>query len=350
LAILSTAAAYKLLLYATKTQPAAIIAISADFKIALQKNNYSSFYDEHRQLWSVLFDTDALLAAFATHITLAKVNLELESSHKLTTHFKQDLNFNESPQADLKATASDSIEIETIVTVLKEARLESTIENTHGSPLKVRLGRNKFPKLLEGMLVGMRQGDRKLFVLDGKSLQPFYQGTIQEDSVVFYDVKVLRIKKSMDKKDRSESNASEVEIVLPEFSPLSDTSSVRDRTESVRDKTQKISSQLNDTKLEKAKLISRIAKMGQQMMPKSGEAEAVGSDVGESLEEAEVDGSTRAFVVQQQAQMRLMQQQQEHYQQMVMQNQLMQQQTGLFQAPQQQQLGNVNSKWGGRGK
>jgi hypothetical protein len=47
-----------------------MIKLTADFKIALQKNNYASFYDESRQLWSIMFDTDELVVAFATQVKL----------------------------------------------------------------------------------------------------------------------------------------------------------------------------------------------------------------------------------------------------------------------------------------
>ncbi len=47
-----------------------MIKLTPDFKIALQKNNYASFYDESRQLWSIMFDTDELVVAFATQVKL----------------------------------------------------------------------------------------------------------------------------------------------------------------------------------------------------------------------------------------------------------------------------------------
>ena len=81
----------------------------------------------------------------------------------------------------------------------------------------------------------------------------------------------------MSRKERSGSNASETnEMILP-----SSTESSRGRADSsVKEKTRVISGQLNDTKLEKAKLISRIAKMGQQMMPKNNNNELGTSEIG----------------------------------------------------------------------
>ncbi len=105
---------------------------------------------------------------------------------------------------------------------------------------------------------------------------------------------------------------------------------VKSRAESLREKVPKISSQLNDTKqTEKAKLISRIAKMGQQMMPINVED----NEIEESLkEETDVDGSGKKVL---EAQMKFLQKQQEQFQQMVLQSQLIQQQhqTGIFQGP-----------------
>jgi hypothetical protein len=45
------------------------------------------------------------------------------------------------------------------------------------------------------MMIGMKQGDRKLFVLNGKYFQTFYMNIISPNSFVFFDVKVLRVRK-----------------------------------------------------------------------------------------------------------------------------------------------------------
>ena len=64
------------------------------------------------------------------------------------------------------------------MTILKDEKLGAVIENTQNNPSKLRLGKNKCPKILEDLFIGMKQGDRKLFVLMGKSLQPFYQNML----------------------------------------------------------------------------------------------------------------------------------------------------------------------------
>lgn len=210
-----------------------------EFKIALQKNNYSSFYDEHRQLWSVLFDTEELVAAFATHIALCKTIMSQELISEIAP-IKQDLNFNDTTVDVVKVEATDAVEIETSVTLLQNAGLGTSIENTQQNSQKVRLGRNKMPKLVEEMLVTMKQGDRRLFVLTGQSMQPQYASSVGVEAVVFYDVKVLRVKKSERKSERSMSTASD-QPPLPMLSPVVGQDELRDRSDSsVREMTKQI--------------------------------------------------------------------------------------------------------------
>lgn len=209
-----------------------------EFKIALQKNNYSSFYDEHRQLWSVLFDTEELVAAFATHIALCKTLMSQELISEIAP-IKQDLNFNDTADV-VKVEGTDAVEIETSVTLLQNAGLGTSIENTQQNPQKVRLGRNKMPTLVEEMLVTMKQGDRRLFVLTGQSMQPQYASSVGAEAVVFYDVKVLRVKKSERRSERSMSTASD-QPPLPMLSPVLGQDEGRGRSDSsVREMTKQI--------------------------------------------------------------------------------------------------------------
>lgn len=344
LAILSNQNTYKLLLYATKTQPAAIVTIGNDFKIALQKNNYASFYDEHRQLWSVLFDTEDLVSSFATNVVLCKINLMVVISPEVGP-IKQDLNLNET-DGSIKVESNDSIEIETVITLYQDGNLGSVIENTEQKPSKLRLGKGKLSKNIEELFLNMKSGDKKLFVSMGKQFFPSYSSLIAPDSIVFYQVKILRIKKN-EKKERTLSNASTTveQIPLPQLSPVSQISDdSRIRTDSIKDKSKVINNQLSESKLDKAKLISRIAKMGQQMLPKNDaevadelNAELEGENWETNTEKQNLDGldstqNTKTYLLQQQQQrdQQLFQQQQ----QMVSQNQLLQQQAGIYQMQQ----------------
>lgn len=76
LVILSSQNTYKLVLYVVKTQPTALIKLTSEFKIALQKNNYASFYDDTRQLWSILFENEDSIVSFATQVSMKNAILD----------------------------------------------------------------------------------------------------------------------------------------------------------------------------------------------------------------------------------------------------------------------------------
>jgi hypothetical protein len=120
LAIINSSGQFRLLIYLNKTQPLANIQLGLDFKLAVQKNNYTSFYDEQSQLWSVLLDSEDLVASFGTNVALCKCNLlqgNLESI-KLSQELK-------CADADIAqgVEAGDSVEIGTLVSVWKDSKL-----------------------------------------------------------------------------------------------------------------------------------------------------------------------------------------------------------------------------------
>ena len=66
------------------------------------------------------------------------------------------------------------------------------------------------------------------------------------------------------------SNTSVIDkFALPQLTAINQQlDNSRSRTNSVNDQSNNINGQLNESKLDKQRLISRIAKMGQQLMPK----------------------------------------------------------------------------------
>jgi FK506-binding protein 15 len=188
---MSNQGVYQLVLYVVKTQPTAMIKITSEFKIALQKNNYSSFYDDSRQLWSILFESEEVVASFATQITLCKCNLMQNNIENANLY--QELKVNNENDA-ISIESGDSIEIETLVTVVKETKLADIIENTQQKSFKLKLGKNKIPKRIEDLIINMKQGERRLFVLTGSMLAPFFTNLIATNSIVFYDINILKVR------------------------------------------------------------------------------------------------------------------------------------------------------------
>ncbi len=88
--------------------------------------------------------------------------------------------------------SGDSVEVETLVIVCKDSKLDEIIENTQQKSFKLKLGKNKLPKRVEDSIINMKQGERKLFVFTGNLLAPFFT-QISATSIVFYDINVLKV-------------------------------------------------------------------------------------------------------------------------------------------------------------
>ena len=155
LALIGTGNQYKLLLYVNKTAPTVQLKLSEDFSISLQKSNYLSFYDDNKQLWSILFDNEEIIAQFATQILLIKFNLFYQVHSKIVDDsflLAQELKFNElSGSNDLSTTieANDSIEVGTLILLWSNLKIstDSPVENTQQKPIRLKLGKNKLPKV-----------------------------------------------------------------------------------------------------------------------------------------------------------------------------------------------------------
>ena len=119
----------------------------------------------------------------------------------------------------------------------------------------------------------MKQENRRLFALSSNFIQSFYPNSLAANSVAFYDINIIRIKKNP-KEAAASSSANQ--YAMPQMDPELSNTPPRSRADStVKDKSKVLNEQLNESKLnEKAKLISRMARMGQQMMPGAGNTHA----------------------------------------------------------------------------
>lgn len=227
----NTQAAYRIILYMTKTNPLASIKITNDFKISLQKSNYVSFYDESRQIWSVLFESDDLVSNFAKQITLCKCNLL--NGNIQNDKLVQDLKFNDSDSEPIVEN-NDSIEVSTLVSSWQNFKL-TEIENTIQKPFKLKLGKNKLPPIIETLVVKMRQGDRRLFCINGSLFKSIYPNC--SNTPIFYDIHIIRVKK----------NKEENSNILDQMPPMpSLEAESRSRSESIKEKSKIINDQIND--------------------------------------------------------------------------------------------------------
>lgn len=70
------------------------------------------------------------------------------------------------------------------------------IENTSQKSIKLKLGKNKLPPVLEESIIKLKQGDRKLFVLSGNQVKSYYPNNVNSNTPVFFDISILRVIKN----------------------------------------------------------------------------------------------------------------------------------------------------------
>ncbi|CAG2123268.1 unnamed protein product, partial [Medioppia subpectinata] len=63
-----------MVLYTGKQQHITVASITDTFNLICQPNNYSTFYDDNRQNWSLMFDTEEDKCNFNRQLTVCKYN------------------------------------------------------------------------------------------------------------------------------------------------------------------------------------------------------------------------------------------------------------------------------------
>uniref|UniRef100_A0A669DNK4 peptidylprolyl isomerase n=1 Tax=Oreochromis niloticus TaxID=8128 RepID=A0A669DNK4_ORENI len=94
---------YKLLLYLSQQKQVTSAKINVGFAFTVQQNNYCTFYDDQRQNWSLMFESEKLSSDFCKEVCLAKVN----SAATLDVVVLQDLSLGEGQSVE----NGDSVEV-----------------------------------------------------------------------------------------------------------------------------------------------------------------------------------------------------------------------------------------------
>uniref|UniRef100_A0A4W5PGQ3 peptidylprolyl isomerase n=1 Tax=Hucho hucho TaxID=62062 RepID=A0A4W5PGQ3_9TELE len=268
---------YKLLLYISQQKQVTAAKIHVGFIFTVQPNNYCTFYDDQRQNWSLMFDTEKAAADFCKEVCLAKVN----SAPSLDMVVVQDLTLGEGQGVE----NGDSLEVTYTGWLLQNHAIGQVFDSNLNKDklLRLKLGAGKVIKGWEEGMVGMRKSGRRLMVIP-PSLGYGSQGVanrIPADSTLIFEAELRRVKLAKDSgSDRASagsrdsaasSPAPSVENLGPDL-PAGPalppaTSPGRPGEPPLRAKSNSISEQLTNPDATKAKLISRMAKMGQPMLP-----------------------------------------------------------------------------------
>ncbi|XP_027725129.1 FK506-binding protein 15 isoform X1 [Vombatus ursinus] len=269
-----TAKEYRILIYISQQQPITSARIHPNFELTVQPNNYSTFYDDQRQNWSMMFESEKAAVDFNKQICIAKCN----SIASLEVVLSQDLTIGEGPSVEV----GNSLEVAYTGWLFQNHGLGQVFDSSVNKDklLRLKLGSGKVIKGWEDGMLGMRKGGKRLLIIP-----PAYaygsegiSGHIPSDSTLVFEVEVRRVKFAKDSGSDGHSINSH-DSATPSPTPGADNFSAepvllpptavpfKPGEPAVRTKSNSISEQLANPDVTKAKLISRMAKMGQPMLP-----------------------------------------------------------------------------------
>ncbi|KAM9810825.1 LOW QUALITY PROTEIN: FK506-binding protein 15-like [Neosynchiropus ocellatus] len=263
---------YKLLLYLSQQKQVTAAKIHPGFVITLQSNNYCTFYDDQRHNWSLMFDSEKASSDFCKEVCLAKAN----SGPSLDAVVVQDLSLGEGKPVETE----DSLEVLYTGWLLQNHTLGQMFDSNHNKDklLRLRLGAGKVIKGWEDGILGMKKSGRRLLVIP-PDLAYGAKGVpdrIPPNSTLVFETELKRVKFSKD--SRSDiSSLSSRDSATPSPAPAVETPEPPLHTGASGDgrpgeththsMSNSLAEKLAAPDATKAKLISRMAKMGQPMLP-----------------------------------------------------------------------------------
>lgn len=118
---------YQLILYRSKQEHISVVSITPDFSYTVQTNNYSTYYDNRKENWSILFETNNECIEFAREIGLSRYLSRREKTNNPLIY--QDLN---APEKSIIAKEGDKISVKYVITteIVQPLKNNSTAELT----------------------------------------------------------------------------------------------------------------------------------------------------------------------------------------------------------------------------
>ncbi|XP_071430377.1 FK506-binding protein 15 isoform X2 [Pithys albifrons albifrons] len=266
---------YRILLYISQQQQITAARIHPGFVLTVQPNNYSTFYDDQRQNWSIMFESEKAAMDFSKQVCIAKCN----SSPGLDSVLYQDLLLGEGQAVE----AGDSLEVAYTGWLFQNNGLGQVFDSNVNKDklLRLKLGSGKVIKGWEEGMMGMKKGGRRYLIIPPAWAYGAQgvAGRVPPDSTLVFEVEVRRVKLAKECSGSDGLSVSSRDSPAPSPVPSSDGFSAdtgllppstippKPGEPAVRAKSNSISEQLANPDVAKAKLISRMAKMGQPMLP-----------------------------------------------------------------------------------
>ncbi|XP_039417750.1 FK506-binding protein 15 isoform X1 [Corvus cornix cornix] len=266
---------YRILLYISQQQQITSARIHPGFVLTVQPNNYSTFYDDQRQNWSIMFESEKAAVDFSKQVCIAKCN----SSPALDSVLCQDLLLGEGQGVE----GGDSLEVAYTGWLFQNNGLGQVFDSNVNKDklLRLKLGSGKVIKGWEEGMLGMKKGGRRFLIIPPAWAYGAQgvAGRVPPDSTLVFEVEVRRVKLAKECSASDGLSVSSRESPAPSPVPSSDgfssdtgllppsTIPPKPGEPAVRAKSNSISEQLANPDVAKAKLISRMARMGQPMLP-----------------------------------------------------------------------------------
>ncbi|XP_055360262.1 FK506-binding protein 15 isoform X2 [Betta splendens] len=269
---------YKLLLYMSQQKQVTVAKIHAGFVFTVQPNNYCTFYDDQRQNWSLMFESKKVSSNFCKEVCLAKAN----STAPFDTVVVQDITLGEGQSVD----NGDFVEVVYTGWLLQNHTFGQVFDSNHEKEklLRLKIGTGKVVKGWEEGMVGMKKAGSRILIVP-PNLAYGSKGVpncIPANSTLIFEIELRRVKLSKDScsdqasaRSRDSAAPSPIPSPAPSVENLAPEPSVQTISSgqgtpgdhSLYAKSNSLSEQLTNPDATKAKLISRMAKMGQPMLP-----------------------------------------------------------------------------------
>ncbi|XP_077457487.1 FK506-binding protein 15 isoform X2 [Stigmatopora argus] len=258
-----TSKEYKLLLYLSQQKPVTSAKIHIDFIFTVQPNNYCTFYDDQRQNWSLMFESEKSASDFCKEVCLAKAN----TCNGLDVVLTQDLSLGEGQAVQ----HGDSLEVAYKGWLLQNHTIGEMFDSNQKKDklLRVKIGAGKVIQGWEKGMLGMKKSGCRLIVVP-PNLAYGSKGVpecIPANSTLIFAAALKRVKFSKDSgSDQTSSRDSGGTLSpAPSLENLTQEPVMQTGETTQRAKSNSINEQTAD--VTKAKLISRMAKMGQPLLP-----------------------------------------------------------------------------------
>ncbi|XP_010020118.1 PREDICTED: FK506-binding protein 15-like, partial [Nestor notabilis] len=179
---------YRLLLYISQQQQITTARIHPGFVLTVQPNNYSTFYDDQRQNWSIMFESEKAAMDFSKQVCIAKCN----SSPVLDSVLSQDLLLGEGQGAE----GGDSLEVAYTGWLFQNNGLGQVFDSNVNKDklLRLKLGSGKVIKGWEEGMMGMKKGGRRYLIIPPAWAYGAQgvAGRVPPDSTLVFEVEVRR--------------------------------------------------------------------------------------------------------------------------------------------------------------